>query len=401
MANRICIILINLLITLSLASCASTTTRLPIPENTSTATLTLSPVPENTSTIIPPESTVIPPKAVTAPGGLTIRPYDDVRDDYLRSFDIELEKSLIQTLRFNINTRWSEQNVESALDILEKGKNPGLGVRSLHEQGITGEGITVAIIDQNMQLDHPEFEGKIIKYFDVGTNRPPDEGSMHGPAVTSLLVGENTGTAPGATVYYVAAPSWEADAKYYADALDWIIDENETLLEDSKIRVVSLSAAPSGEESPFKLNNSAWDEAYQRAVEAGILVLDCTSHRGLTAPCFLDLENPDDISKCTPGWPGVEGMLLPDRIYIPTSRRTTAEEYSKGFPSYQFTGIGGLSWSIPYLAGVLAMGWQVNPGLSSDEIMAYIFESAYATEDNVKIINPVAFIDLIKKNIDK
>jgi serine protease AprX len=164
--------------------------------------------------------------------------------------------------------------------------------------------------------------------------------------------------------------------------------------------VVSVSAAPSGEGSPFKQNNSAWDEAYQRAVEAGILILDCTSHRGLTAPCILDLENPDELSKCTPGWPGEE-MLLPGRIYIPTSHRTTAEEYTKGHFSYQYTGVGGLSWSIPYLAGVLAMGWQVNPDLSNDVIIDYIFQSAYVGEESVKIINPVAFIDLIEKNMDK
>jgi hypothetical protein len=40
--------------------------------------------------------------------------------------------------------------------------NPGLGVRELHEEGITGKGVTVAIIDQNMILDHPEFQGNQI-----------------------------------------------------------------------------------------------------------------------------------------------------------------------------------------------------------------------------------------------
>ena len=237
MVKRICTIQIFSLITLLLVSCASTTTISPVIENTPTTTV--------------PESTAISPTLITVPTGLPFQLYDDVRDDVLTSIDADLGKPLIQTLWFNENTQWSEQNLESARDILQKGMNPGLGVRSLHAQGITGEGISVAIIDQNLQLDHPEFEGKIIKYFDVGTNRPPEEGSMHGPAVTSLLVGDNIGTAPGATVYYVAAPSWIADAQYYADALDWIIDENETLPDDSKIRVVSVSAAPSGEGSPF------------------------------------------------------------------------------------------------------------------------------------------------------
>ena len=73
--------------------------------------------------------------------------------------------------------------------------NPGLGIRNLHAQGITGKGITVAIIDHPMLLEHPEFQGKVVKYYDLGTNLLV---SMHGPAVTSLLVGNNIGTAPDA-----------------------------------------------------------------------------------------------------------------------------------------------------------------------------------------------------------
>jgi len=333
----------------------------------------------------------------TTPTGLNIQPYDDVRFK-----NLILDNSIIQTLWFNEKTIWpGQKTLETARDILEKGKNPGLGVRNLHAQGITGKGINVAIIDQNLQLDHPEFKGKIVKYYDVGTNSPTEEGSMHAPAVTSLLVGEKIGTAPEAKVYFVAAPSWTADAQFYADALNWIIDENATLPRDKKIRVVSVSAAPSGEGSPFIKNNSDWDEAYQRAVEAGILVLDCTSNRGLTAPCTLDLENPDDVAKCIPGYPNYKSMLFPDRIYIPTSHRTTAEEYTTDNPSYQYTGVGGLSWSIPYLAGVLAMGWQVNPELTNSQIMGSVFESAYITKENIKIINPEAFIDLIKDNMNK
>jgi hypothetical protein len=34
--------------------------------------------------------------------------------------------------------------------IMELGKNPGLGIRKLHTQGITGRGIGIAIIDQTL-----------------------------------------------------------------------------------------------------------------------------------------------------------------------------------------------------------------------------------------------------------
>jgi serine protease AprX len=307
-----------------------------------------------------------------------------------------MQQIQLDKMNFPRIIRHPEQYGDLAYDILEKGMNPGLGIRKLHEQGITGKGINVAIIDQNMVLDHPEFQGKIVKYFDVGTNQPSNQGSMHGPAVTSLLVGANIGTAPGANVYYVAAPSWTADAQYYADALNWIVDENEKLPDDEKIRVVSVSAAPSGPGSPFTANNDAWDVAYGRATEAGILILDCTSNHGITSPCYYDLDDPDDVASCVPGWPGIETQSMPNRIYIPTSFRTTAEKYSQGDFAYQYTGRGGLSWSIPYLSGVLALGWQVRPDLSGAQLLDILFDSAYATNDGLKIINPGAFIDLVK-----
>ena len=336
-------------------------------------------------------STAVIEKGDQAP----IEPYQDVRNQNYRGLKFDLDKSVIATLWYNESTSWPSEYAGLARNILEQGKNPGLGVKKLHEQGITGVGVNVAIIDQNLVPDHPEFEGRIIKYHDVGTYAPSNEGSMHGPAVASLLVGENTGTAPGANLYYVAAPSWTGDAQYQANALNWLVDENEKLPDGEKIRVVSVSAAPSGPDSLFT-NQEAWDLAYGRATAAGILVLDCTTHRGITAACYYDLDDPDNIAKCIPGWPGLETLPFPDRIYIPTSHRTTAEEYYECDFSYQYTGRGGSSWSVPYLTGVLALGWQVRPELTSSQMLQILYESAYVTDDGLKIINPGAFIDMVK-----
>jgi len=342
---------------------------------------------------------ITPTRAIATTSSAPIAPYQDVRQTNLSDLSGKLDRSLIETLWFNDTTVWPEEYKAVVREILEQGKNPGLGIRKLHDQGITGKGVNVAIIDQNLVavLDHPEYHSKIVKYFDVGTGQPSDQGSMHGPGVASLLVGENIGTAPGANLYFVAAPSWTADAQFQADALNWIIDENEKLPEGGKIRVVSISAAPSGPGSPFTKNNAAWDTAVARAEAAGILVLDCTTNRGITAPCHYDLDDPDNVAKCIPGWPGMPNTPAPGRIYIPTSFRTTAEEYKQGAVSYQYTGRAGLSWSIPYLAGVLALGWQVNPDLTGADILKIVFDTAYVAAGGEKVIDPGAFIEGVKK----
>jgi hypothetical protein len=242
--------------------------------------------------------------------------------------------------------------------------------------------------------DHPEFADKIVAYYDSGCK---SESSMHGPAVASLLVGTNCGTAPDANLYYAAAPSWLKDAEYYSKSIDWILEQNAELPADSKIRVISVSAAPSGQGSPFDKHQQMWDQACSRAEAAGILVLDCTEHHGIIAPGWINAEFPEDVNKCMGGLPDdTSSKPIGGRIYAPTCPRTTAEQYNKDEFSYQYCGKGGLSWAIPYVAGVLAMGWQVNPDLGPAEMKEILFKSATQGQNGAKIIDPQKFIAMVK-----
>jgi serine protease AprX len=330
----------------------------------------------------------------------SVEAYQDIRWKDLSKIETQLDSTMIITLTFNNKTIWPEKYRNYANEIMNKGKNPGLGIKQLHDQGITGSGIYAAIIDQNLCLDyHPEFKNKIIKYKDFGCNQPANKGSMHGPAVISLFVGNTIGVAPDVKLYYAAAPSWTKDAKYYADALNWIIEENLKLASNNKIRVVSVSAAPSGEHNSTFKNKNLWDEACDKATENNILVIDCTTHHVTAATCYFDIFAPEDVTRCIPGFPGISIPYSINRyekfICIPASFRAQSEEYSNGEYSYQYTGRGGLSWSIPYMAGVLCLGWQINPELTNDQIIEYLYETAYIYEESFKIIYPAAFIEKV------
>lgn len=334
--------------------------------------------------------------AAASPGARAVKPFEDVRGKDLKTLGWTVDPAIIKTLWFNEKTAWPDACAALARGVLAKAKNPGLKLRSLHGRGLTGKGVTAAIIDQNMFLDHPEYAGKIIAYKDFGCGAAAAQGSMHGPAVTSLFVGKTIGAAPGARLYYAAVPSWLADARYYARAMDWIVAENAKLPAGSKIRVVSISAAPSGASSFYK-NKQAYAAARARAEKAGLLVMDCTDDRCFTSAAFYDINAPDDLSKCKLGFPIHPGPTGTEALYIPSTRRTQAEEYDKGDCSYQFTGSGGLSWTVPTLAGVLCLGWQVNPALSGAEIIARAKSSAYLKNGRYMIIDPEAFVAAARK----
>jgi serine protease AprX len=326
----------------------------------------------------------------------SVKEFDNVRWSNLSKLDFSGKSDILKTLTFNKDTVWpSPDKMPANCDpnkLMTDGMNPGLGVRQLHKEGITGKGVNVAIIDQPLIGGHSEYAGKIKAYYDVGCK---SESSMHGPAVASLLVGTNCGTAPDARLYYVAAPSWTKDAAYQAKSLDWIVEQNEKLPAGEKIRLVSVSGAPSGPGSPFEKNNEMWDKACSRAEAAGILVLDCTSHHGFIGSCWYDANDPENVDKCKPGFPGIEMGIIIGKILAPASPRTTAEEYEKGKFGYQYCGRGGLSWAIPYCAGVLALGWQVRPDITPEQMRELLFQSAYVKNNQAKIINPKEFIRLV------
>ena len=42
------------------------------------------------------------------------------------------------------------------------------------------------------------------------------------------------------------------------------------------------------------------------------------------------------------------------------------------------------------------MGWQIRPDLTAAQMKELLFESAHVHESGAKIINPTAFIDLVR-----
>ena len=68
-----------------------------------------------------------------------------------------------------------QTQVESPEKLLEEGKNPGLGIRKLHEQGITGTGVVVGIIDQRISPTHLEFRDSIVSNREYYTSESSDD----------------------------------------------------------------------------------------------------------------------------------------------------------------------------------------------------------------------------------
>lgn len=161
-------------------------------------------------------------------------------------------------------------------------------MEALHEQGITGKGVSIAVIDQVLYTGHPEYASKLALYEEMHVT-PNQTGSMHAAALASLSVGDSCGVAPDAKLYFWGLDnvlSWKEDGENnlaweeYARVIDRIIEVNKTLPENDKIRVIAIARGYdfTGDEEEDKRLQVMLD-AVERAKRKGYLCLPLPQNR--------------------------------------------------------------------------------------------------------------------------
>ena len=309
----------------------------------------------------------------------------ELRNVDLRNLNLTNEGDYLKKKEFDSLTKWPDpEKLPPGFDpkkILEEGKNPGLGIRALHEQGINGEGVGIAILDQPLLLGHVEYTSRLLRYDATKANWLSPQ--MHGSPIMGIAVGKNCGVAPRAFVFYYAAVTTSNQEKIQADWLNEIIKYNETNPETGRIRVISISASPE--------RDSYFLEVRKKANEAGILVVTCSSK-------FLDYGNLELIEGEDPDKP--ESYKLgsfvqsTNLLLIPTGNKTVATH--QGNNVYKYERGGGMSWAAPYLAGLAALAYQVDPKIEPKRIVELWVETAVQTEAGL-VVNPAGFIEAVRE----
>ena len=96
----------------------------------------------------------------------------------------------------------------------------------------------------------------------------------------------------------------------------------------------------------------------------------------------------------------MQGNQSENLTLAPVGFRTTAETYEEGIYTYQYDAQGRNSWAIPYAAGTLALGWQINPNLTAEESMRLLEETAASNKEGYKIINPKGFVEAVQRSMN-
>jgi subtilisin family serine protease len=259
-----------------------------------------------------------------------------------------------------------------------------------------------AIIDFPLVLDHVEYKDKIKFYEHI--HYPNNEAHFHGPLVTSIAMGNNIGVAPGASLYFIADISTDVvkgehvyNYSYTAQSIRRLIEVNNILPKEDKIRVISISMAISPEQSGY-------DEYLKAAGEAereGIFVVSANLFQQEEHFFFHGLykeamDDPDDFKSYKPySWEKWMAMVAKpiykfDTFYeqefekasnkkillIPMGGITVAT--ATGNNDYEYLPDGGWSSAVPYISGLYALTCQVKPDITPKEFLNAVYETGLA-----------------------
>lgn len=341
----------------------------------------------------------------------------------------DVPKEVLESMTFDTTFKWPKKLPDgfNPEKLIEESKDPGLGIRRLHEQDITGRGVIVAIIDQKISASHSEFKDNLISNKEYNQDKLgiiDEETSMHGPAVASLLVGRNCGVAPDAKLYYSAKDTGKNSYFSYIEAVKDIIKYNKN--HDQKIKVVSVSK---GHQDIPGLKE--WIEIKKEAKDLGIIVIDSNyfqenditgggsktnkdqfdnyevplfyEDHERSAPSLEDLKNKlstlgEDVQKQFfdkyKSYQNYIDTFNNQYLIVPSDYRSMAS--SRGDNEYRYEARGGWSWAIPYFAGVYALALQVKPNLKIERFLEIVRSTAGKNKKGVKVINPGGIIEVLK-----
>ncbi len=294
--------------------------------------------------------------------------------------------------------------------VIENGKNPGLNIRDLHEKGITGNGVNVAIIDSKLLVNHKEFSDNIIQYEEI--SEIDGQAQYHGTPITSIFIGKNVGIAPEAKAYYVAYEAgrteddFERSWKDLARAIKQVVTINKELPEDEKIKVLSIS---SGWGKRDDERAALVYEAIDMAKEEGIFVVSARLYD--THGFFYyglkrdEMHDPDDSTSYQLDFnpEAYQGMYQDDTkvLLAPMDARWLASAI--GVQDYTMWRRGAWSIVVPYISGIYTLACQVKPDITPDEFWQIAYNTGIDlansddTTENMNIINPVQIIKELEK----
>ena len=280
-----------------------------------------------------------------------------------------------------------------------------VGADLVWEAGVTGEGVTVAVVDTGLS-NHPGLLNKVngvslnkvAGWVDfVEDSKAPRDPHGHGTHIAGIIAnaqngpdGEWNGVAPGVRLVGVRV----LDEYGYSDyenvilGIQWVIDHKD----EYNIRVMNLSLV-SNAEVPYWFD--PLNEAVMQAWANGITVVVAAGNDGaepmtigvpgnnpyvITVGAFTDNHTPDDwsddyLAPFSAAGPTLDAFTKPDllapgahMVSTIAKHSTLADEHPESLLPHKYFWMAGTSQASAVVSGLAALTLAENPNLTPDEV---------------------------------
>ncbi|HEY8393617.1 MAG TPA: S8 family peptidase [Thermaerobacter sp.] len=302
--------------------------------------------------------------------------------------------------RSEVERLFFDREVRALLDVAA----PAVGASALHEAGLTGQGVTVAVLDTGIH-PHPDFlepSPRLEAFHDAVNGRTDfydDHG--HGTHVAGIIAGNGTrsggrfkGIAPGARLAGVKVLDGRGSGRMSTviAGVEWVVQNRERL----GIRVLNVSlgapASSSYQDDPLaRACAAAWEQGIVVCVAAGN---EGPAPRTIASPGFHpavltvgasdDRTTPergdDTVADFSSRGPTVDGLSKPD-VVAPGVEITAVNapgsllDRQSGRGADYIT-LSGTSMATPVVAGLAALLLERNPDLRPDDVKRLLMETA-------------------------
>jgi len=276
------------------------------------------------------------------------------------------------------------------------------GADKVAQQGDTGQGVTVAVLDTGIDGNLPDFAGRLVGGVDLtGEGNPFQDDYGHGTFVAGLIAGngassggEYSGEAPGANLVSikVAGATGSTDLATVMAGVQWAITNEQTY----GIRVLNMSLGFQPITSTF-LN--PLDQIVEAAWNDGIAVITSAGNAGpfngtilspgddplaITVGALDDMAtasiNDDEMTNFSSVGPtNPDGWVKPDLVASGRSVVSLADPGSTIYNDYPTARIGsanfvgsGTSFSTAITSGAAALVIEAHPGITPDQLKAML-----------------------------
>jgi len=285
-----------------------------------------------------------------------------------------------------------------------------VGADSLQQAGITGAGVTIAMLDSGLwQALSQNYGGRILGTIDVtngGSGPVTGDPYGHGTHITSIaaggavnLSGSYLGIAPGANLVIVRAFNGQGAGRYIdvISGLNWILANQRKY----HIRVLNLSFGAPPESYYW---NDPINQAVMAVWQAGIVVVTAAGNSGpaamtidvpgnlpyvITVGALTDNYTPynlsdDRLASFSSAGPTYEGFVKPEVIapggHMVASMSTQSYlaniDPGSMAPTAQMFTMSGTSMAAAVTTGVVALMLQSDPALTPDNVKCRLLASA-------------------------